>query len=157
MKIKRFNESAELTTYDKFQNHIPQTILSKDEISDYFSLMEPYCSVEVELSIINSNNENDDGIYISKFETNYCYDGEIVYIIELYPKNIDRQYYIDHGDSSEDLSNMSDFLVFTKIVNELNSINKKIESHNHSILFTNDGFLIKCIVRNNDNKKISNI
>ena len=158
MKIRRFREnieSTELIKYNIFQDEIPQTILSKYIIEDYFSLVEPYSMVDIQVCIISSNDGG--GVYINKLENRHLYVGEVCYKIGLTPNGIDREYYIDHGDSASDLSNIHSINLFAKILNELNSINKKIEPKNHSILIGVEGLFITCIVRNNDNKKISNI
>lgn len=161
IEIKRFDKMNEsnVEDFDFFQNGEIQSLISRDLIDDYFSIIEGDYNLEIELSIIRSNDDggDDGGVYLIEVEDDVQYQGEVVWFVKINLKNFDRDYYIDHGDSVTELLELDNFKKLTDCFKDLNSTINKIKLHDHNILIGFDGISITCIIRNNKNKEISGV
>jgi hypothetical protein len=150
MRIKKFNEAHDLEKFNIFQDDEDQSLISKDILEDYFSIFESDYEISIELGVIKDSGQY--CFYLNTVEKEVMYEGEIIYNIELYPKNIDRTYAIDHGDYATELFDIDSMMLFNKYMNNIKSIKNKLNSHNHNILIGFDGLSIICIVRNKQNE-----
>ncbi|MCZ2223706.1 MAG: hypothetical protein LC122_08760 [Chitinophagales bacterium] len=154
IKFKMRNESN-VENFDFFQSEEKQSLISRDLIDDYFSIIEDNYNLEIELSIIRSN--DDGGVYLIEVEDDVQYEGEVVWSVKINLKNFDRDYYIDNGDSVTELLELDNFKKLTDCFKDLNSTISKIKLHDHNVLIGFDGISIACIIRNNKNKEISGV
>lgn len=148
MKIRKFNESLDVDLVDI--DNVKQEIISMNEISDYFSLVEHYGRVSIELGILSISDESNRNI-----ETRIsCSDDQVCYNIVIRIYGDDSAFCFPSDDSdNECYDTYDDTKKISSVINDLNSINNKLKAYDHSLYLSVSGFCIKCVVLNNKNNK----
>ena len=150
MNIRKINEDLE--KYDCFEDGISKYILSKELIEDYFSLVDDTSNIKIKLSIRDVDRE--EYYSIDDFNGNDLPSDDILTYMIIVNLDVECEFYSKfESEDSFPYFKYDEIKKYLKILEGLNSINNKINIHDHTMLisfdYVNDSII--CCINNNKN------